>query len=246
MNRFEAIWFQQYFSDTPAYQWQDLHIFINDTLTGQDRLMVLSYPKSDPQHLALTRVIITSDYLNHIFGNQHSLPQQMTAQLFRDLLKQRRIKLHAPDRIYCGEEPQVLPPPKESWAMRLLTKNDTLVFENFCHNISATEIDNAWVELEHWVVFGLFVNGSLTSACSLYPWDDTHIADIGVLTHPTRRGQGLAKHLVNFAHHQIARQGYLLQYRTQADNTASIHLAQSLSLQLYALWEPLSLDMAHT
>jgi len=240
MNRFKAIWFQQYFSGSPACQWQDLHIFVNDALTEQDQLMILSYPQSAPQHPALTRVILTSDYLHTIFGNQPNLPQHLSATLFRELLAKQLIKLHAPDRIYYGLEPQVLPPSKENWTMRMLTKGDALIFENFCHNINAAEIDNAWLELEHWAVFGLFVSGTLACACSLYPWDDTNIADIGVLTHPTRRGQGLAKCLVNFAHHQIAKQGYLLQYRTQTDNKASIRLAQSLSLQLYALWEPLS------
>lgn len=249
MNRFEAIWFQQYFSEAPAYQWQDLDIFVNDALTEQDRLMVLSYPASSANdefsiqnNPTRTRVILTNCYLRTLFGNLPSMPQHLCAQVFRELLKEHRIDLHEPDRIYYANEPAILPPAKENWTMRLLTKGDKLLFENFCHNIDDAEIDNAWVELEHWAVFGLFVDGTLASACSLYPWDDTKIADIGVLTHPTRRGQGLAKHLVNFAHHQIAKQGYVLQYRTQTDNKASIGLAQSLSLLLYALWEPLSLE----
>lgn len=251
MNRFEAIWFQQYFSDAPVYQWQNIDIFVDDALTEQDRLMVFSYPALDHQytdnlqrniqhHPARTRIILTSHYLRRVFRTSLNMPDHCCINTFRDLLTENHIKLHIPDRIYYANEPIIMPPAGKNWTMRLLTQSDELIFENFCHNIDATEIDNAWVDLEHWAVYGLFVNGNLASACSLLPWDGTQIADVGVLTHPTRRGQGLAKHLVNFAHHHIAKQGYVLQYRTQTDNFASIHLARSLSLSLYACWESLS------
>ena len=251
MNRFEAIWFQQYFSDAPVYQRQNIDIYLDDALTEQDRLMVFSYPALDHQytdnlqldiHSHRTRIILSSHYLRRVFRTSPNIPDHFCAKTFRDLLNENRIKLNIPDRIYYANEPITMPPTGKNWTMRLLTKSDNLIFENFCHNINATEIDNAWVELEHWAVYGLFVNGSLASACSLSPWDGTQIADVGVLTHPSRRGQGLAKCLVNFAHHHVAKQGYVLQYRTQTDNFASIHLARSLSLSLYAYWESLSFE----
>lgn len=254
MNRFEAIWFQEYFSEVPVFEGHDLCIYVNDALTEQDQLMLVSYPQcmksaqdNAVSHLnfgnqsanKLTRVILTSSYLTRLFGEHVTFPTQLNASLFRALLKEHRIRLSAPDHVYYGITPAATTIPKENWTMRLLTKGDKLLFENFCHNINGLDIDNAWVELEHWAVFGLFVNGTLACTCSLNPWDDTEIADIGVLTHPTRRGQGLAKCLIHFAHQQIAQQHYVLQYRTQHQNKASVALAHSLSLQLYALWEPL-------
>lgn len=251
MNRFETIWLQQYFSDPPMYQWQDLDIFVNDALTEQDRLMVLSYPapalkhsdtlQHDVQHTPdRTRIILTNHYLRILFGSSFIVPAHFCAKAFRVLLQKHNIKLHIPDHIYYANEPTIIPKIRENWSMRLLTQHDKLLFENFCLDIDEIEIDNAWVELEHWMVFGLFVKGTLASVCALSPWDGTLIADIGVLTHPNHRGQNLAKHLVNFAHHHVAQQGYVLQYRTQTNNLSSIHLAHSLSLSLYACWESLT------
>jgi GNAT superfamily N-acetyltransferase len=67
---------------------------------------------------------------------------------------------------------------------------------------------------------------------------------LGVVTLPEFRGKGFAKILINYAHQQIAEEGYILRYRTQTDNLPSIKLAESLGLKFYGLWEPIKEEAA--
>lgn len=69
--------------------------------------------------------------------------------------------------------------------IRRLAPADTAVFSAFQASASKEDLDAAWVELDHWQVFGAFDGEQLVAAGSLYPWSlDPALADMGVLTLP--------------------------------------------------------------
>ena len=148
------------------------------------------------------------------------------------------IKLHAEDAIFVSH-PKMVSHEPDDVCCRLLTQDDTNVFNNFTQNISEEDLDNAYVELDHWEVYGAFVDGELVSASSVYPWQETTFLDLGVVTTPKYRGKGIGKALVSFIAKKVEPRGYCVQYRSQLDNHASLKLANSLDLVLLGYWSPL-------
>ena len=127
--------------------------------------------------------------------------------------------------------------------IRRLSAADEAVFAEFQLQASEQDLDDAWVELDHWAVFGaLDVLGKLMCAASMYPWDGAQIADIGVLTLPAFRGQGQARRVVRAIGRHAAQAGYQTQYRCQLDNLASIALARAVGLSLYGNWDVVAQD----
>ncbi|WP_319940676.1 hypothetical protein [Xenorhabdus littoralis] len=76
---------------------------------------------------------------------------------------------------------------------QLTEKEDEDVFSEFQSSVSEQDLNNAYVELDHWAVFGSFEQHRLVSAASMYPWDNAKIADLGVLTLAPFRGKGHAR-----------------------------------------------------
>ncbi|GGT45227.1 hypothetical protein GCM10010207_51840 [Streptomyces atratus] len=74
-------------------------------------------------------------------------------------------------------------------------------------------MDDAYVELAHRAVSGAFADERLVRAASMYPWDDSTVADLGVLTLPSFRGQGHARRVVRAICRHAAGQGHEPQYR---------------------------------
>ena len=105
-----------------------------------------------------------------------------------------------------------------------------------------SSLDDAYVELDHWAVFGSFDDGRLVCAASMYPWEDAPIADTGVLTLPSYRGKGHARKVVRAISRYACEQGYEPQYRCQTDNLASVALAKTAGLTLFGTWEVISPD----
>ncbi|ENR5391513.1 TPA: GNAT family N-acetyltransferase [Providencia rettgeri] len=123
--------------------------------------------------------------------------------------------------------------------IRALTSTDAAVFQTFCEASSEEDLDGASVELDHWLVYGLFFDEKLVAAASMYPWDDKNlaIADLGVLTLSEHRGKGYARKLVSAICQIALDKGYQPQYRCQLDNQASLALANSLNLIPYIKWD---------
>lgn len=90
---------------------------------------------------------------------------------------------------------------------------------------------------DHWLVFGTFVDDRLAAVASMYPWRDTHLADLGVLTLPANRGRGFAKATVRALSAAALNRGYEPQYRCQLDNVASAALAHSAGFERFATWD---------
>ncbi|MCD2526864.1 MULTISPECIES: GNAT family N-acetyltransferase [Providencia] len=123
--------------------------------------------------------------------------------------------------------------------IRVLTNIDAAVFQSFCEASSEDDLEGASVELDHWLVYGLFSNDQLIAVASMYPWDDEKlaIADLGVLTLSEHRGKGHARELASAICKVALEKGYQPQYRCQLDNTASLALANSLGLIPYIKWD---------
>ncbi|WP_294202731.1 GNAT family N-acetyltransferase [uncultured Sphingomonas sp.] len=119
---------------------------------------------------------------------------------------------------------------------RRLTKADRTAFEMFYHAASEQDRDDAWVEFDHWAVFGCFDGDKLVTAASITLWDDSPFADLGVLTLPDARGKGFARAVVQAISPYAREQGYEPQYRCQIDNAASVALARSCGFSLFGQW----------
>ena len=131
--------------------------------------------------------------------------------------------------------------------VRQLTSEDRAAFTGFESAASEQDLDDAFVELDHWAVFGAFEQGQLVSAASAYPWGGALLADLGVLTLQPFRGRGHARRVVRSISRHALDRGYEPQYRCQLDNQVSVALARGAGLALFGKWEvvsPTSADQA--
>lgn len=120
---------------------------------------------------------------------------------------------------------------------RQLTASDAEAFQAMIDSAPEDDIDEAYVELDHWLVYGTFVDGKLVCAASMYPWDGTLLADLGVITPPKFRGRGYARETVRAMSAHALRDGYEPQYRCQLDNAASVALAASAGFARFGEWD---------
>lgn len=154
------------------------------------------------------------------------------------------VSLHAPDNLFyfaradldalLAEEPYP--------GVRQLSNADADLFARFQSEAPEQERDEAYVELDHWAVFGAFSQGRLVTAASMYPWGNARIADLGVLTLPAHRRRGHARAVVRALCKHAAQQGYEPQYRCQLDNHASFAVAKAAGLTLFGTWAVVSQD----
>lgn len=121
--------------------------------------------------------------------------------------------------------------------VRRLGQSDATAFEDFEAAAPEQDRDDAWVELDHWAVFGSFVDGRLVSAASAYPWENARLADIGVVTLPEYRGRGHARRVVRAISAFALGEDFEPQYRCQLDNAPSVALAKAAGLSLFGTWD---------
>ncbi|ODA30927.1 hypothetical protein A8L45_18725 [Veronia pacifica] len=181
-----------------------------------------------------TLACLPKEQLQKIDVHGHS---NLTVAAFREKLNKAEIFLYKPDYVYKAADSLKTVGIQDNMSCRALTEDDEALFSRFCSEISEDDLDNAWVELDHWAVYGLFLDDELAVASSLYPFRDSKLADLDIVTTPIQRRKGLAKILVSYANQQMREKGYLLQYRSQIDNMESIALAESLGLELVGQYE---------
>ena len=126
--------------------------------------------------------------------------------------------------------------------VRQLSDADAALFARFQSSAPEQDLDDAYVELDHWAVFGAFAQDRLVTAASMYPWGDARIADLGVVTLPAFRRRGHARAVVRALCRHAAQQGYEPQYRCQLDNHASLAVAKAAGLTHFGTWEVISPD----
>jgi RimJ/RimL family protein N-acetyltransferase len=120
---------------------------------------------------------------------------------------------------------------------RQLTEADAEAFAQFAAAAPAQDMDDAFVELGHWLVMGTFADGRLVAAASMYPWRGTNLADLGVITLPGYRGGGLAKRTVRAISARALADGYEPQYRCQLGNRPSASLARAAGFVQFGTWD---------
>ena len=125
---------------------------------------------------------------------------------------------------------------------RRLGPGDAALFDAFVAAAPEDDLDEAFVELDHWLVVGTLVDGRLASAASMYPWRESTLADLGVITLPEFRGRGLARATVRAIAAHAFELGFEPQYRCQLDNTASIALAASAGLEHFGTWDVIATE----
>jgi GNAT superfamily N-acetyltransferase len=137
---------------------------------------------------------------------------ETTVAGLRERLTGVGIVLHHSDFLFYLPDDTVLAADR-SKALRQLTEGDRASFNAFEAEAPEQDLEDAYVELEHWAVFGCFDGGRLVSAASAYPWENSRIADLGVLTLPDVRGKGYARSVVRAIDRHARQQGYEPQYR---------------------------------
>ncbi len=176
--------------------------------------------------------------------------QGLSRQAFQQKLDETGISLHGADYLfYFGESGRAKLAQESEGTARLLSQRDEAVFSTFLAAASEQDLDDAFVELDHWAVFGSFQQDRLACAASAYPWraygwNDARLADIGVLTLSEFRGRGFARKTVRALARYSYEQGYHPQYRCQTDNAASVALAKAVGLTLFGRWCVISPDCA--
>jgi RimJ/RimL family protein N-acetyltransferase len=153
------------------------------------------------------------------------------------------ITLNGPDHLFYLPltEQGVVRGPPVSDGTRQLTPDDEDAFARFTDEAPEADLNEAFVELGHWLVFGTFVDGRLVAAASMYPWHGTQLADLGVITLPDYRGRGLGRATVRAMSARAIELGYEPQYRCQIDNAPSITLAKSAGFARYGEWDVIAL-----
>ncbi|MFF9349306.1 GNAT family N-acetyltransferase [Streptomyces sp. NPDC014734] len=168
--------------------------------------------------------------------------QHLDETAFRRGLAASGIALHGADHLFYFTDAarQALLVEADAVAVRRLTADDAAAFADFQSSASEQDLEDSYVELDHWAVYGAFEGGRLVCAGSAYPWEDAPVADFGVLTLPAFRGNRHGRHVVRaLARHAIAR-GHEPQYRCQLDNHASVALAASAGLTAFGTWDVVS------
>ena len=208
---------------------EHVEVYVSDAC--EDKLVLLEMENSP------TLVFMLPDIADKTIGMFSTSPSD-PAHL-RNILSREGLHLHGEDYLFYfadAEKQRLIADPD----VRPLSESDHASFDAFQKSCSEADLDNAYVELDHWMVRGLFVDGRLVSIASAYPDGDEHIADIGVITHPLERGKGYATRLVRTICHDIREAKYEPQYRCQLDNAESILVAKSSGLSLFATWDVLS------
>lgn len=218
-------WHRAFATDRPIVH-GTLSYGVSATLNPRRPAMILQETDGTAQAVVTPEVA-------HRIGLQAS--DALSVADLQDRLAAAGIALHDPDHLFylATDRRQATAPTATA---RRLSEADRPAFDTFYHAASEQDREDAWVELDHWAVFGCFDGDRLVCAASMNLWDDSPIADLGVLTLPDARGKGFGRAVVQAINHHARQQGYEPQYRCQLDNRASVALAKSCGLALFGQW----------
>jgi len=232
-NAIDAYWHESFLTGDRLFSSETLTVTVNPDLAADRRLMLME--SVDGKVMA----VLTPELTDRMRLSQH---HDLTVELLREELRDAQIKLHGADYVFHFRESDrqvVLQEPLPD-GVRQLHAADETVFGEFESHASEQDLDDAYVELDHWAVFGAFEQDRLVCAASMYPWAGRMIADVGVLTLPPFRGNGHARRVIRAISGHALAQGYEPQYRCQLDNVASAALAKAAGLTVYGEWDVIS------
>ena len=241
------------FSPIIEAYWHDLFL-TGDQIYQNDQLTVVVSTILQPERQLMLRqcvggrlwAVMTPDIASRL-GLSTGLQIGFSEAILRQRLQQTEIRLHGADQLFyfSAADQQALLQQARLAHVRQLHAEDAALFARFQSLASEQDLDDAYVELDHWAVFGAFADGQLVCAASMYPWDGKKIADTGVLTLPDYRGAGHARGVIRGISRYACEQGYQPQYRCQTDNLASTALAKAAGLDLYGRWEVIDINEEH-
>lgn len=229
-------WESQFLNGDIIYNDKTFTVTINHDLSEDSRVMVLE--TADGRVM----VVLTPEMAEKL---DLSKGQELSELNFRQKLNEGGVTLHGADYLFYFSEAEknVLLQENQEGTLRQLSEQDDAIFSAFESSASEQDLDDAYVELDHWAVFGSFERNRLVCAASMYPWgEDVQIADLGVLTLSAFRGKGHARKVVRSICKFAYEQGYEPQYRCQLDNEASILLAKAAGLTMFGKWDVISSD----
>ncbi|MGG4604053.1 GNAT family N-acetyltransferase [Paenalcaligenes sp. Me131] len=240
---------QAQFADVINQYWQEP--FVGRTIYSDEHLRIVINPQLDADegvtilhtlsntHTAIALLPHIAEAL-HSHGVLHS-SEGLTADRIRMALAELGIVMHGADCLYYvpNDVRQAWLNEAENSAIRQLSPDDAMLFAELEYHTSDDDLDMAQVAIDDWAAFGVWEeqNGTLVGAASIYPWCNAPILDIGIFTLTTARGQGHATQLLRAVGRYAMAHHYELQYRSQADNHASIALAEAAGLALFGYWE---------
>lgn len=165
-----------------------------------------------------------------------------TEAAFRTLVAERGIDLSSAEHSYyidLAARPGI-EAEHDAPTIRMLTPADAEAFAEFEAANSAEDLDEAYVELDQWVVMGAIEGDRILGAAAMYPWRGSTLADIGVIVRPDARGAGIARALVRAISREAYRRDHEPQYRCDVVNVASQALAKSSGFTLFGTWQPIA------
>ncbi|MBH0110914.1 GNAT family N-acetyltransferase [Salinibacterium sp. NG22] len=170
--------------------------------------------------------------------------QRVSGQQLRSDLDAAGVALNGADQLfYLPRHAQdVLRAEVTPETTRQLTGADTRAFEQFTAAVPERELDEAFVELDHWLVYGTFADDRLIAASSMYPWQGSQLADLGIVTLPDYRGRGFATQTVRAISAHALGGGYEPQYRCQPDNVGSVAAALAAGFTRFGQWDVVPLN----
>lgn len=226
-------WEKPFVNGDILYRDNVFSVTINSTLDADRQIMVLE--TADGR----VRVALTPQLADRLGLYPF---HDMSERTFREKLNEAGVKLHGADYVfyYTDAQKNALLQESVKGESRQLTEEDSEVFSAFQSSSSEQDLDDAYVELEHWAVFGSFEQNQLVCAASMYPWENDKIADLGVLTLASYRGKGHARKVVRSISKYAYEHGHEPQYRCQLDNEASTSLAKAAGLTLFGKWDVIS------
>ena len=216
-----------------------LNVVSNPALDSDERVTILY-----SSHYAHTRVALLPTVAQSLRAiGILSGTAALTEERLREGLAEIGIVMHGADNLYYLPQSA-----RELWlaetdadSIRRLDAADAALFSTFESQINAADLAAAQIDLDDWAVFGLFGQnsrrGQLLCAASIYPWGDSLMADVGILTLASARGSSHATRLLRAVGRHAMSNGYELQYRSQLDNKASLALAKAAGLALFGHWE---------
>lgn len=118
--------------------------------------------------------------------------------------------------------------PPAGAVIRPLTAADAGIWEEMLSACNPLDREAGALSLEDPLILGCFdETGTLASAASFWYWGK-NLADIGVLTHPDRRGRGFGRAVVSALCREGFATGRNIQYRCDDKNEGSVALCKSL------------------
>jgi RimJ/RimL family protein N-acetyltransferase len=129
------------------------------------------------------------------------------------------------------ENPAPQPPCCEHASIRALTRKDKKSLELMKMTCTEPELAHGQVAIDDDLVIGVFQDNVLVGAASLWFWGDD-LADIGVITGPKYRNNGVASAVVAEACNRALAMGRTPMFRCDDDNITSVKLALALGFEV--------------